>query len=98
MRFLVAFSLLAAMIVMGAAILIARGSVSPVHSWRPSYRRRQTNAGNWLSAPIAEVDKSTCGKLLASRMRREPGLRVVVASREPPPACSDAFYDPELDG
>ena len=61
------------------------------------YRPRKTDAGKWVDAPIAELDKSTCGKLLASRMRREPGLHVVVRPEAPPP-CTDALYDPELDG
>jgi len=61
------------------------------------YRPRPTDAGQWLDAPIAEIDKSTCGKLLASRLRRQPGLHVVVHSPGPKP-CTDALYDPELDG
>ena len=61
------------------------------------YRPRDTGAGRWLDAPVAELDKSTVGKLLASRASRDPGLHVVVRST-PPPACSDALYDAELDG
>ena len=46
---------------------------------------------------FAELDKSTIGKLLTSRASRDPSLHVVVRST-PPPACSDALYDPEIDG
>jgi hypothetical protein len=78
------------------------GMKREAHAWSIGrhYRPRQTGAGRWLDAPIAEVDKSTVGKLLASRMRREPGLHVVVRGRtaEPHPASSDCLYDPELDG
>jgi hypothetical protein len=64
---------------------------------RQPYQPRPTDAGNWLEAPVAELDKSTCGKLLASRLRRQPGLHVVVRP-ETPRNCTDALYDPELDG
>ncbi len=66
-------------------------------SWRRPYQFRDTGAGRWLEAPVAELDKSTVGKLLASRASRDPSLHVVV-SNTPPPVCSDALYDPELDG
>ena len=72
------------------------------HAWSIGrvYRPRPTDAGRWVDAPIAEIDKSTVGKLLASRMRRDPGLQVVVRGRtaESHPASSDGLYDPELDG
>jgi hypothetical protein len=71
------------------------------HPWfRRPYQFRRPEAGTWLDAPIAEVDKSTMGKLLASRMRREPGLHVVVRGRDATsePIRSDALYDAELDG
>ena len=61
------------------------------------YRPRDTGAGRWLEAPVAELDKSTVGKLLASRASRDPSLHVVVSSHRPP-ASTDALYDPELDG
>jgi hypothetical protein len=61
------------------------------------YRPRNTGAGRWLEAPVAELDKSTIGKLLASRASRDPSLHVVVRST-PDPVCSDALYDAELDG
>jgi hypothetical protein len=61
------------------------------------YRPRDTDAGRWLEAPVAELDKSTIGKLLASRASRDPSLHVVVR-RTPPPVSSDALYDAELDG
>jgi hypothetical protein len=68
--------------------------------WQENRPRRIAEEGNWLDAPIAEVDKSTIGKLLASRMRREPGLHVVVRGRDssPEPFRQDALYDAELDG
>ena len=70
-------------------------------NWRDRYshlyhRPRQTDAGRWVEAPVAELDKSTFGKLLASRVKREPRLRVVPSN--PPPASLDALYDAELDG
>ena len=65
--------------------------------FRRYYQPRPTDAGNWLEAPVAELDKSTCGKLLASRLRRQPSLHVVV-NHETPKVCTDALYDPELDG
>jgi hypothetical protein len=68
---------------------------------RKPYRFRRPDAGKWLEAPVAEVDKSsTMGKLLASQMSREPGLRVVVRGREIPsePVSLDPLYDPEVDG
>ncbi len=61
------------------------------------YRPTRTDAGRWTAAPIAEIDKSTCGKLLAGRLRRNPGLKVVVG-RGPAGPPSDVLYDPELDG
>jgi len=60
-------------------------------------RKRNRNAGRWLGAPVAELDKSTLGKLLTSRASRDPSRHVIV-SRTPTPVCSDALYDPELDG
>jgi hypothetical protein len=66
-------------------------------SWRRPYQPRDTGAGRWLEAPVAELDKSTIGKLLASRASRDPSLHVVVRNT-PPPVCSDALYDAELDG
>jgi hypothetical protein len=71
-----------------------------VEAARRLYRYRRPEAGNWLEAPIAEIDKSTTGKLLANRMAREPGLHVVVRGRgsAPEPVRSDALYDEELDG
>ncbi len=62
-----------------------------------SYRKKYTEAGRWLEAPVAELDKSTIGKLLASRASRDPGLHVIVRST-PTPTCTDALYDPEIDG
>lgn len=63
------------------------------------YRPRATDAGRWVAAPIAEIDKSTVGKLLASRLQREPGLRALrYGTTEPNPASFDSLYDPELDG
>jgi hypothetical protein len=59
--------------------------------------RRPSDAGNWLEAPVAELDKSTFGELLARRLRRQPELHVVVR-HETPKVCTDALYDPELDG
>jgi hypothetical protein len=70
------------------------GEAAPLRRY---YQPRPTDAGNWLGAPVAELDKSTCGKLLASRLRREPGLHVVIR-HETPRICTDALYDPELDG
>ncbi len=61
------------------------------------YRPRPTARGRWLWAPVAELDKSTTGKLLAGRMRREPGLKVVIRASRPPPS-TDALYDAQLDG
>jgi len=69
--------------------------VAPILTRR--YRSRDTTSGRWLEAPVAELDKSTLGKLLASRASRDPSLHVVVRST-PPPVCTDALYDPELDG
>ena len=37
------------------------------------YRPKPTDAGRWVDAPAAELDKSTVGLLLASRAGREPG-------------------------
>jgi hypothetical protein len=77
---------------------------NPINSVGPrfrGYRPRPTDAGQWVEAPIAEVDKSTFGKLLASRMQREPRLNVVVRGRDAgtPPVGSDSpLYDAELDG
>jgi hypothetical protein len=73
---------------------------SPARPRVRGYTPRPTNAGHWVEAPIAEVDKSTMGQLLASRMRREPGLHVVVRSPSsaPEPIRLDALYDAELDG
>jgi hypothetical protein len=77
---------------------IGKNSVDSVTRIRwTTYRPRMTDAGKWVEAPVAELDKSTFGKLLASRLRREPGLDVV-KSTERPEVCSDALYDPELDG
>ena len=61
------------------------------------YRSRDTTSGRWLEAPVAELDKSTLGKLLTSRASRDPSLHVVVRSAHPP-VCTDALYDAELDG
>lgn len=61
------------------------------------YQPRPTDAGHWLDAPVAELDKSTIGKLLASRLRREPSLHVVIGPATPK-AITDPLYDPELDG
>jgi hypothetical protein len=68
--------------------------------WQEGRPRRESEEGIWLDAPIAEVDKSTIGKLLASRMSREPGLHVVVRGRDaaPEPFRLDTLYDAELDG
>jgi hypothetical protein len=70
---------------------------SPLPTHRPKKRRDE---GIWQDAPIAVVDKSTIGKLLASRMRREPGLQVVVRGQDaaPEPFRLDELYDPEVDG
>jgi hypothetical protein len=70
---------------------------APQRWGRWPYRPMRTNAGRWLEAPVAELDKSTIGKLLASRASRDPSLHVVVRST-PAPICSDALYDAELDG
>ncbi len=69
---------------------------SPRRCFR-SYRLKPTDAGRWVDAPVAELDKSTFGKLLASRAGRDPGLHVVVR-RSPPEVRSDSLYDDELDG
>jgi len=67
--------------------------------WRP-----RSDAGTWHGAPVAEVDKTTtCGRLLASRARREPGLRVVESRGGPPtdeatPGPFGSVWDRELDG
>jgi hypothetical protein len=84
---------------------LERGSTSrtiaddpPRPRWgRRPYEPMRSDAGRWVDAPVAELDKSTIGKLLASRASRDPGLHVVVPSNHPP-ACTDALYDPELDG
>jgi hypothetical protein len=94
--FLAYFSILGMMIVTETIPIGLKGWQDLVRRRRP-YRPRDTGAGRWLEAPVAELDKSTVGKLLASRASRDPGLHVVV-SRNEPPVCSDALYDPELDG
>ncbi len=101
------WSLVFWVIVVYLALFIARCFIPgwperQAHAWsiRSHYRPRPTDAGRWVNAPIAEVDKSTVGKLLASRMGREPGLHVVVRGRTPDldPLRADALYDPEIDG
>lgn len=58
--------------------------------------------GDWLGAPVAEIDKSTTGQLLAGRLRRNPEIQI---SHHPAPAepvhqppRRDALWDRELDG
>jgi hypothetical protein len=63
--------------------------------WR--YQPRPTEAGHWLDAPVAELDKSTTGRLLASRLGRVPGLHVDTRPR-PPRDDGNPLYDAELDG
>ena len=74
----------------------------PVSGWaiRIGLMKRNQSAGRWLHAPVAEVDKSTLGNLLANRMKRNPGLNVVVRGASTPmnPAALDQLYDYELDG
>jgi hypothetical protein len=86
----------------GIASTRSRPKDSPVEINNRQLRRRRPRSeeGIWRDAPIAEVDKSTIGKLLASRMRREPGLHVVVRGPDsaPEPFRQDALYDAELDG
>jgi len=63
----------------------------------PSKRSVQ---GRWLDAPIAEVDKSTCGLLLANRWQKDPKRRII-ASREksdPTPTPHGELWDRDLDG
>jgi hypothetical protein len=74
--------------------LVARGILPLPQRVR---RRRQ---GVWADPPVAELDKSTVGLLLASRLRREPGLRVVAPGqgRDWPAPPSDGLWDRELDG
>ncbi len=81
------------------AWVLTRAKLAFHRNGRP-YLLRRPDAGKWLEAPIAEVDKSTMGKLLASRMRREPGLHVVVRGNAQPlePIRQDSLYDAELDG
>ena len=62
-----------------------------------SYRFRNPDAGRWLEAPVAELDKSTVGKLLASRASRDPSVHAVVGGSKSPDR-SDTLYDPEIDG
>jgi len=71
--------------------------------WVPAAPRsyRPRNQGVWEDPPVAELDKSTFGLLLASRLRRVPGLRVAEPRtvRNPaPPGSSDELWDRELDG
>ncbi len=68
-------------------------------------RRRPKAGGNWLAAPVAEIDKSTTGQLLASRLRRDPNLNVEARSGTSPdadpragPLGRDGLWDRELDG
>jgi hypothetical protein len=63
--------------------------------------RRRREQGVWADPPVAELDKSTLGLLLADRLRRDPALHVVVARREArptPPASNHDLWDRELDG
>ncbi len=63
-------------------------------------RRKWSDQGRWLDAPIAEVDKSTCGLLLANRWRRDPSLRVIASQggRDSTPGPHGGLWDRELDG
>jgi hypothetical protein len=76
-----------------------KGDIPSVrNAWQAPRRRDQ---GVWADPPVAELDKSTFGRLLADRLRRNPGLRVVVAPRQSPPlppASTDGLWDRELDG
>jgi len=69
-------------------------------SRRGAAPRGRSDQGRWLDAPIAEVDKSTCGLLLGNRWRRDPSLRVI-ASRGGPdagPGPHGGLWDRDLDG
>jgi hypothetical protein len=94
--FLIFLSILFGAIVAECIRLGSKKAQSSVRT-RERYRPRDTDAGRWLEAPVAELDKSTIGKLLASRASRDPSLHVVVRNT-PPPTCTDALYDPEIDG
>jgi hypothetical protein len=76
-----------------------KGDLSaPGNAWRPPRRRDE---GIWADPPVAELDKSTFGRLLANRLRRDPRLRVVAPrpeARPTPPASDQGLWDRELDG
>jgi hypothetical protein len=68
------------------------------NAWETPRRRDQ---GVWADPPVAELDKSTLGLLLADRLRRDPALHVVVARPEASPtplASNHELWDRELDG
>jgi hypothetical protein len=75
-----------------------RDAAGARNAWRTPRRRDQ---GVWADPPVAELDKSTLGLLLADRLRRDPALHVVVARPEATPthpASNHELWDRELDG
>ncbi len=92
------------LVVISGAAAARRSTSTRDQAQQELRRRRRKEEGRWLGATKPEIDKSTTGRLLAGRIRRDPSLIDHVSlspsppGPDPAPPRHDGLWDREIDG